>query len=565
MLRTEKTAAGMKGTYVSLSDGDIFPYQEYLDPAGNVIKKERLERVRGVERVLPPQPPAQSGANFRNGGRGGFRGRAERPMVSLPIQRPSNALRPGEWNEVEIFLDVNVVRVFLNDGPEIGGIVPDEERAGYGPLAFYADGPGQIQFKDVAFKNLAVKVTPREKISPHFREQRISDMYYSWGASAADFNNDGFTDIVAGPYIYWGPDFTRRQEIYPAVALNPSKEFPAINCEYTYDFNKDGWVDILTGPPRATLYMNPKGQSRRWDKYVVVPNIQSEITVLADVDGDGVPALVYESQGFVRYAKPDPSDPTKPWIVHTISALGYATAHGIGAGDIAGHKDGRLDIVNPFGWWEHPAKDSSNQGPWTYHPVAFGQYGRGTVGGATMGIYDVNGDGLNDVVTGLNAHGFGLAWFEQKRDARGNISFVEHMISDDYAAKNAGDVTFSQAHGSTFADVDGDGIPDFIVGKRYWTHLDSYHDPDPYGPPVLYWYRTVRNKNAPGGAQFVPELIDNRSGAGSSIYAGDINKDGAIDIVTSTDRGTFIFWGIPRTGTHTSQTPSHSRLQPRHP
>ena len=34
--------------------------------------------------------------------------------------------------------------------------------------------------------------------------------------------------------------------------------------------------------------------------------------------------------------------------------------------------------------------------------------------GAEMAVYDVNGDGFNDVVSGLNAHGFGLAWFEQK-------------------------------------------------------------------------------------------------------------------------------------------------------
>jgi hypothetical protein len=145
----------------------------------------------------------------------------------------------------------------------------------------------------------------------------------------------------------------------------------------------------------------------------------------------------------------------------------------------------------------------------------------------------------------LNAHGFGLGWYEQKRDASGQISFVEHVISDDFSTKNAGDVTFSQPHGSTQADVDGDGIPDFVVGKRYWSHLDNYFDPDPYGPPVLYWYRTVRNPKAPGGAEFVPELVHNRSGAGSDVLAVDLNKDGAVDIVTSTDRGTFIFWNKP--------------------
>ena len=105
---------------------------------------------------------------------------------------------------------------------------------------------------------------------------------------------------------------------------------------------------------------------------------------------------------------------------------------------------------------------------------------------------------------------------------------------------------FSQAHGATIGDVDGDRIPDFIVGKRYWTHLDSYLDPDPYGPPVVYWYRTVRNPKAPGGAEFVPELIHNRSGAGSDILATDLNKDGVLDVVTSTNTGTYIFWGRPR-------------------
>jgi hypothetical protein len=93
------------------------------------------------------------------------------------------------------------------------------------------------------------------------------------------------------------------------------------------------------------------------------------------------------------------------------------------------------------------------------------------------------------------------------------------------------------------ADIDGDGIPDFIVGKRLFSHQESYTDPDPFGPPVLYWYRTVRNAKAPGGAEFVPELIHNLSGAGSTVLAVDLNKDGAMDIVTSTNRGTFIFWG----------------------
>jgi hypothetical protein len=129
------------------------------------------------------------------------------------------------------------------------------------------------------------------------------------------------------------------------------------------------------------------------------------------------------------------------------------------------------------------------------------------------------------------------------------------MVVDDYSDTNTANV-FSEPHGATFADVDGDGIPDFIAGKRYFSHLDSQLDPDPYGPPVLFWYRTVRNPKAPGGAELIPEMIHNRSGAGSDVLAIDLNKDGAIDIVTSTDRGTFIFWGKPRAAATKAAAPA---------
>jgi hypothetical protein len=97
-------------------------------------------------------------------------------------------------------------------------------------------------------------------------------------------------------------------------------------------------------------------------------------------------------------------------------------------------------------------------------------------------------------------------------------------------------------HAITTADVDGDGIPDIIAGKRLFSHLDSYTDPDPHGDAVLYVFRTVRDKRAAGGASFVPQLVHNRSGVGSMIQTADLNRDGAVEILTATDRGTLIFW-----------------------
>jgi hypothetical protein len=67
-----------------------------------------------------------------------------------------------------------------------------------------------------------------------------------------------------------------------------------------------------------------------------------------------------------------------------------------------------------------------------------------------------------------------------------------------------------------------------------------------YGAPVVYWHRSVRNKNAPEGAEFVPEPIHNRSGVGSQVPAADLNGDGAPGVTVSTNRGTFIFRGTQR-------------------
>ena len=114
---------------------------------------------------------------------------------------------------------------------------------------------------------------------------------------------------------------------------------------------------------------------------------------------------------------------------------------------------------------------------------------------------------------------------------------------DDHASENPGGVAFSELHALTTADIDGDGVPDIITGKRMFAHLDTYTDPGSQEDAVLYAFRTVRNPQAPGGVEFVPELIHNRSGVGSQLQTADLNGDGAVDVLTATDRGTFIFWG----------------------
>jgi len=448
-------------------------------------------------------------------------------------------MKPDDWNAVEVLLAVTTVRSTFGATSTV-----DEKNAqGYGSVALFVGGTGEVRYKDIAWKDLNSAVQPREQASSRYSLQRVSSLYYGWGATTGDINRDGALDIVSGPFYYLGPTYTERKIYREGRVYNPATEFAPDMVNLVADFTGDGWPDILSAVSRPMdLYVNPKGDSRRWDKVRVLPTISSEIALIRDLDGDGKAEIIFGGGGAYNWARPNPADPTAVWTPHVISSPGETVGgHGIGVGDVNG--DGRPDVVVPTGWYEQPAQGIA-QSPWPFHPVAFGNLAIFGQGGGEIGVYDVNGDKLVDVVTG-SAHNWGLNWFEQKRAADGTRTFVQHMIAHDFSTTNAGSVVFSESHAARFADMDGDRIPDFVTGKRMWSELENYTAQDPYGAPVLYIYRTVRNPKAPGGAEFVPELVHNRSGVGSSFDVVDLNRDGKLDIVTATGFGTFVFMSKP--------------------
>lgn len=387
-----------------------------------------------------------------------------------------------------------------------------------------------------------------------FKKVRLTDEFWAEGADIGDFNHDGKIDVVSGPFWYEGPGFQKRHEIWGATAsfkkkkadgteesvpgfegaLGVNNAYSECFLTYTYDFNQDGWIDVMVyGFPgkEAFWYENPKGGDGHWKRHTALDVLDNESPGLVDVTGDGKPEILCCSKGFIGYAEADWKNPTAPWTFHPVSPKGeyQRFTHGIGCGDLNG--DGRIDILEKDGWWEQPPS-VANDPVWARHPFRFAE------ASAQMLVYDVNGDGMNDVITAISAHGYGLSWFEQVRE-NGQITFKEHVILNKDSKPNSDGIAFSQLHSLALMDMDGDGLKDVVTGKRFWAHGKDGPDPDSNGAAVLYWFKLVR---VPGGEpRFIPNLVDTDSGVGTEVIAGLVSNKAYPDIVVGNKKGVFVF------------------------
>jgi HEAT repeat protein len=364
-----------------------------------------------------------------------------------------------------------------------------------------------------------------------FQKIKLTDQFYAEGAAYADFNHDGKVDVVAGPFWFAGPDFKARHEYRPAKPFDP-KHYSDNFLTFVADFNGDGWADVFCVPlPGAEgyWYENPQGKNEAWPRHLAVPMVGNESPGWVDVNGDGRPDLIFNNNGFFGYATWDPAKPNEPWLFHAVSPKTprfQRFTHGIGAGDING--DGRVDMVEATGWWEQPAAATA---AWQFHPHKFAQ------AAAQMFITDVDGDGLADVITAWHCHHYGLVWWRQTKDAQGASAWQQHTILSPTPDLGLADLRISQLHALDLADMNGDGLKDIVTGKRFWAHGPT-GDKEPDAPAVLYWFELQR---AGGKATFAPHRIDDDSGVGTQVTAGDVNGDGRPDVIVANKKGIFVF------------------------
>src|SRR5262249_18751621 len=133
------------------------------------------------------------------------------------------------------------------------------------------------------------------------------------------------------------------------------------------------------------------------------------------------------------------------------------------------------------------------------------------------------GDADQDVVPS-SPPSYGMWWGEQSNAVP--APFPPHLIES----------WFSESHSLVLADIDGDGRPDLVSGKRWYAHGPA-GDPGAQQPAVLVWFQLLRTG---GQATFVPHVIDTDSGVGTQFVVADMAGDGRPDVATSNRKGVIV-------------------------
>ncbi|SRX52759.1 FG-GAP-like repeat-containing protein [Aequorivita sp. CIP111184] len=282
---------------------------------------------------------------------------------------------------------------------------------------------------------------------------------------------------------------------------------------YAADLDGDGDMDVLSASSsnnKITWYENTDGQGSFGIQHIITTTAETVQSVFAiDLDGDGDLDVLSASQ----------SDNTIAWYENTngLGAFGGKnvissnadTAKSVYATDIDG--DGDMDVLS--------ASFNDDKVAWYENVDGLGNFGSENIittsanGAQSVYAADLDGDGDMDVLS-ASFNDYKINWYENT-DGQGFFGLPRVIVGTPNDFKTC---VFS-------ADFDGDGDMDVLSSS--WQ-----------GSKRIAWY-----ENTDGQGNFsVENVITNNVANATSIFASDIDNDGDMDVISASQTDDKIAW-----------------------
>jgi len=334
---------------------------------------------------------------------------------------------------------------------------------------------------------------------------------FSNGVVSADFNGDGFADVVALNTVQPPVSATASNiEAYlttgAGVFATPVATPDGFNPLYiaSADINGDGLMDVVTASyadGALDVFFNNKGTPGNFNPALVLNSPGASQVAIADMNGDGLPDLVSADFNVSLFIQTSPGTFAAPIGLYPGGAnwVALGDLNGDGATDVALTDNVGVKVLLHTG----AASSTTFAAPVSVFTQTLNA---NVIGGNIIAIGDVNGDGFNDLVitdpgpTG----GMATAVYVLLQNPASLGTFLPPVS---YAI-----ATQDRPQSIVLRDLQGTGKLDIVIGGQQFVTV-LLHDPANPGK-----FLTANIYPAPGA---------------NEIAIADINGDGKPDIVVS--------------------------------
>ena len=304
-------------------------------------------------------------------------------------------------------------------------------------------------------------------------------------SNIGDINKDGFDDIIVGAdgdyfnktdpgkaYIYFGGT---DMDTIPDIILsgeNTGDRFGNM-VSGAGDINHDGFLDWAVS---AYSYENEAGNTGKVYIYFggqqndVIPDLMKEgkeVYPVGDIDKNGLDDLIVGRSVFLSEQSKE-NNPVYTFPEYTRIA-GRGDLNGDGFADIVVGQPS--DDVNGYDSGSVSVYFGGTSLAWNPGAVFYGAESYEHFGSCVAGVGDINNDGFSDFIVGAYGNGkhgilSGAAYLYLGGDPVGKIPAMKFygQKADDYFGYSA----------SSAGDVNGDGVPDFIIGGFSMEYANLY-------------------------------------------------------------------------------------------